>query len=80
MKDNQYADYSAGDAFIAGHFGEWVCFHKKEMTKSQLAHIAVILEQFVFETYEGTGDPDRIATHFNLIFEDINKRIIEKEK
>lgn len=73
-----YANYTAGDAFIAGHFGNWTAEHKSEMTKTQLAHLVAIMEGYYMDIYEGTQDPDKMARHLNMIFEDINNKIREE--
>lgn len=71
MKDNQYADFRAGDAFLAGHLGDWVQAHKNQITKTQFAHLVTIMEQFTMDVFEKTQDPDKMVRHLNLIFEDI---------
>lgn len=73
-----YATYTAGDAFTAGHIGNWTEEHKSEMTKSQLAHLVAIMEGYYMDVYEGTQDPIKMAKHLNLIFEDINNKIKEQ--
>lgn len=75
MKKSQYAEYKAGDAFMAGHFGEWVSAHKSEMTKTQLAHLVAIMETYSFDIFEGNQDPIKMSNHLNLIFENINANI-----
>jgi hypothetical protein len=75
MKKSQYAEYKAGDAFMAGHLGEWTNDHKSEMTKTQLAHLVALMENYGFEIFEGKQDPIKMAKHLNLIFENINEKI-----
>lgn len=63
----------AGDAFMAGHLGEWVNENKSKMTKSQLSHLVGLMENWSIDVFEGTQDPDKMAKHLNMIFEDLNK-------
>ena len=74
----QYADYRAGDAFLAGHFGEWVNCYKSKMTKTQLAHLVAIMETYYMDVFEGTQDPDKMSRHLNMVFEDINETEVRK--
>lgn len=76
---NQYAEMKAGDAFLAGHFGEWVEGHKNEITKTQFAHLVAIMEDYYMNVYEGTQNPDKMMNHLNLIFRNINEKIMSKE-
>ena len=76
--NNQYANINAGDAFIAGHFGEWTNAHKNEITKSQFAHLVALMETYSMDVYEGTQNPDKMARHLNLIFSNINDKINEQ--
>lgn len=77
--NNEYANINAGDAFIAGHFGEWTNAHKNQITKSQFAHLVALMETYSMDIYEGTQNPDKMAKHLNLIFKDINEKIMSKE-
>lgn len=74
---SQYADYRAGDAFLAGHFGEWVNCYKSKMTKTQLAHLVAIMETYYMDVFENIHNPDKMASHLNMVFEDLNKEIVE---
>lgn len=77
--NNQYANDRAGDAFIAGHFGEWTNAHKNEITKSQFAHLVAIMETYYMDVYEGKQEPDKMSKHLNMIFSNINEKIMNKE-
>lgn len=68
---NEYGNYMAGDAFLAGHLGDWIQVHKNELTKSQYAHLVSLLEKYYMDVYEGKQDPDKMTRHLNLIFKDI---------
>ena len=72
---SQYAtDYNAGDAFIAGHFAEYVEGNKKHFTKSQLAHIAATMANAIMEALEDEFDPDKMARHLNLVCESVEQK------
>lgn len=77
---NEYAQLRAGDAFLAGHFGEWANAHKNQITKTQFAHLVALMETYYMSVYEGTQDPDKMVRHLNLIFKDINEKIMEEWK
>lgn len=73
MKNNYYAtNYRAGDAFLAGHLGEWVQGNKNKLTKTQLAHIVTVLETYSLEIYEDKQDVDKMVRHLNMMFDNIN--------
>lgn len=72
MKEiNQYAEMKAGDAFLAGHLGDWVRGHKNQLTKNQYAHLVCLLERYSFDMYEEKQEPDKMMRYLNLIFDDI---------
>lgn len=75
---SQYADYKAGDAFVAGHMGEWFNAHKSEMTKAQLVHIITIMENEFFLKEREEQDPIKFAKHLDMIFDDINEKILNQ--
>ena len=72
-KINKYADISAGDAFIAGHFRDWADAHKNKITKTQFVHLIAIFEEYYVAVFEERHNPDKMARHLNLMFNDINQ-------
>lgn len=77
--DNQYSKLRAGDAFLAGHLGEWVAGNKQYLTKNQLVHIINDLDFYWKQVAENTEDPDKMTRHLNLIFEETFDKIKEEK-
>ncbi|MBO7733212.1 MAG: hypothetical protein J6S67_11680, partial [Methanobrevibacter sp.] len=70
MKNYYATEYKAGDAFLAGHLGEWVAGNKEHLTKNQLVHLINDLDRYWKEVASNTEDPDKMTRHLNLIFEE----------